>query len=649
MQVAHGVEAAKTLAVRYEYELVNDGSRLRRMIYPTTDAQFGAGQGRSLWYGYAGTDGIDGAISRVSDVADDAAGSQILEIYDYRGLGTVEDLSRPLSGGQSLESILTFDDFGRTIEADWSTGGQSVDGFAYWYDADSNLLTRQNLTNPNYSQLYHPSGSTANGAYDKLNQIKSYGLGRLNPSTGNTRPTTRPSQIVPSSSQSWGTNAEGNAQRVMPPDDTRDRPIIQGAYTDSEMMSRVESWSREVGSGSKPREALAVRFDAWGNLAKLQGYSVDWWGINTATRTNQSIFGYDAMNRRMAEAHTEAWTRSSTNFYYDLSGQVIEERTWSSKAAEMGITVNSSSRSQYLYSPATGQLILRDLDSDNNPATTGTGLPGGIDQRLYALADAQGNITAITNTSGAVMERYFYSPEGKLLITNGQWQTKDASAYDWRYTYQGGRLDGQGLYYVHGGEWDYRTGDPLKHDPMSYWGEHLSYTPPSLSFFDNAVIKVVPIAVGLALMPLTAGMSLWAGGGADRWGERLGGRRRQQLRCGEQWLARGGRRGRGRGHRSGDGRGDRWRDGQTDHRLVARRTRGSKGVCGHAGMVLCRQLRPRHPVRQRGPDRRLHPFGQRGLRGRVFAGSTGRGAHRNVCVRRIAGRARPGPDSLWKQ
>ena len=365
------------------------------------------------------------------------------------------------------------------------------------------------LTNPNYSQLYHVSGSTANGAYDKLNQIKSYELGRLNTVSGDARP----SQIVPSSSQSWGTNAEGNAQRVMPPDDTRDRPIIQGAYTDSDMMSRVESWSRQVGSNAEPREAMAVRFDAWGNLAKLQGYAVDWWGINRASQTNQSIFSYDAMNRRMAEAHSEAWTRSSTNFYYDLSGHVIEERTWSSKATEMGITVNSSSRSQYLYSPATGQLILRDLDSDNNPATTGTGLPGGIDQRLYALADAQGNITAITNSSGAVVERYFYSPEGKLLITNGQWQTKDASAYDWRYTYQGGRLDGQGLYYVHGGEWDYRTGDPLKHDAMSYWGEHLSYTPPSLSWVDTGVIIGGTVALGVFAGIATGGLATMAGMG----------------------------------------------------------------------------------------------------------------------------------------
>ena len=504
-----GVNPAKTLAVRYEYELVNNGSRLQRMIYPTTDAQFDAGQGRSLWYGYAGIDGIDNAISRVSYVADDAAGSQILESYDYRGMGTVEDLSRPLAGDQNLNLTLTFDDFGRTKKTDWSVDGQRIDGFAYWYDANSNLLTKQNLTNPNYSQLYHPSGSTADGAYDKLNQIKSYGLGPLFVPQDGSRPR---SILSPSANQSWGTNAEGNAQRVMPPDDTRDRPIIQGAFTDSDMMSRLQTWSRQVGSGSEPKEAMAVRFDAWGNLAKMQEYSVNWSGINKASKTGERIFSYDPLNRRMAEAHNQGWVRSSTIDYHDLSGHVIEERTWRSFAADLGLRVEDSSRAQYLYSPATGQLILRDLDSDNNPATTGTGLPGGIDQRLYALADAQGNITAIANSSGAVVERYFYSPEGKLLITNGQWQTKDASGYDWRYTYQGGRLDGQGLYYVHGGEWDYRTGDPLKHDAMSYWGEHLSYTPPSLSFYDKAVIRVAPIVLGAVVGVATGGLGFAAAG-----------------------------------------------------------------------------------------------------------------------------------------
>jgi hypothetical protein len=152
-----------------------------------------------------------------------------------------------------------------------------------------------------------------------------------------------------------------------------------------------------------------------------------------------------------------------------------------------------------VFSPVTGELILRDRDTDNNASSGASTTPAGIDQRIYALYDGQGNISAITNSAGSVIERYFYTPEGQLTITDPAANTVRASSnYDWRYLYQGGRLDGTGIYQIGSSEWDYLSGGPLEHDAQAYWNDHLAITPESLSFYDRAVLTAAAPLAGTA-------------------------------------------------------------------------------------------------------------------------------------------------------
>ena len=62
---------------------------------------------------------------------------------------------------------------------------------------------------------------------------------------------------------------------------------------------------------------------------------------------------------------------------------------------------------EYVVGPATGQMILRNSAGQDTAA-------GDLNETLYVITDPQGNITAITNDAGSVVERYIYDPTGNV-------------------------------------------------------------------------------------------------------------------------------------------------------------------------------------------------------------------------------------------
>jgi len=70
-------------------------------------------------------------------------------------------------------------------------------------------------------------------------------------------------------------------------------------------------------------------------------------------------------------------------------------------------------------------------------------------QRLYALQDANFNVTGITDTSGEPKERYLIDPYGIRTIMNAAWSVITASSYNWIIGPQGLMIDAEsGLEYV---------------------------------------------------------------------------------------------------------------------------------------------------------------------------------------------------------
>jgi hypothetical protein len=71
---------------------------------------------------------------------------------------------------------------------------------------------------------------------------------------------------------------------------------------------------------------------------------------------------------------------------------------------------------------------------------------GTLDERLYALQDANYNVTAITDAAGAVVQRFGYEAYGRAKVLAANWQAA-ADGYDWEVRYAGYRWDSEsGLY-----------------------------------------------------------------------------------------------------------------------------------------------------------------------------------------------------------
>ena len=357
-------------------------SRLTSITYPN---------GRVVTYNYA--TGLADAISRLSSITD---GATTLEGYSYLGLGTVVARTHPQTGvdltyvklsgeadGAAGDKYTGLDAFGRVVDQRWTTsGGTAADRRQYGYDRDSNRLYAYNAVNTAASELY---------AYDGLNQLTSFQRGTLNGTKdGLTGSASR--------SQSWTTDAVGN---------------FATQVTDGTTQTRSANKQNEISSISG---ATTPTYDAAGDMTgdeagKQDVY--DGWGrlvvVKTSGGTTLATYRYDGLNRRVRDVEA-----ATTDLYYSAQWQVLEE------------DVSGSAVNSYAWSPVyVDALIARDA--------------GGT--RLYAAQDANWNVVAVVTTAGAVAERYAYDSYGTQTVTDGAWNTRSGSSYNWTYGFQGRASD----------------------------------------------------------------------------------------------------------------------------------------------------------------------------------------------------------------
>jgi RHS repeat-associated protein len=93
-----------------------------------------------------------------------------------------------------------------------------------------------------------------------------------------------------------------------------------------------------------------------------------------------------------------------------------------------------SNAKRYVWSPVyVDAMVLRERDTDGN---------GSLDERLWVQQDANWNVTALVNGSGAVVERYAYDPYGSVTIYDANYSTvRTTSSYGWTQGFQGMMFD----------------------------------------------------------------------------------------------------------------------------------------------------------------------------------------------------------------
>jgi len=345
-----------------------------------------------------------------------------LEQYTYLGLGTVVQRTPVKPGirltyikltgesnGDAGDKYAGLDRFGRVVDQRWITDGDSdVDRYQYSYDRNSNRLTRSNVLDGNFDEVY---------TYDDLNQIAEYKRagGSL-------------------TSQNWTYDAIGNWSEF---------------ESGGVMQTRTHNRLNEITSISG---ATTPVYDANGNMTTDETNKrcdYDAWNMcgNVKNSSNAVIatYVYDALSRRISvdEAST------LTDLYYSAAWQVLEE--------QVGGTVST----QYFLSPVyIDAMVVRYR------------FVGGVfDEALYVTQDANFNVTALVDTNGAgnVLERYAYTPFGVVSYYDPNWTNSGNSAFDRVYLYQGGRLDAvTGLYNFRFRDYSPALGRWMIIDPIGY-------------------------------------------------------------------------------------------------------------------------------------------------------------------------------------
>jgi uncharacterized delta-60 repeat protein/RHS repeat-associated protein len=120
------------------------------------------------------------------------------------------------------------------------------------------------------------------------------------------------------------------------------------------------------------------------------------------------------------------------------------------------------------------------IDPAGGAVLMGSSVAGGVPQftlvrvnlhvpvPLYAQHDANFNVTALTDSTGAVVQRFQYDPYGTVTVLSPSWSST-TDAYNWKYLFQGMRYDPvTGLYETPNRDLNPATDTWLQADPAGY-------------------------------------------------------------------------------------------------------------------------------------------------------------------------------------
>ena len=416
--------------------------------------------GRMVSYDYGTSNGINDAISRVDAVKD---GATALAQYSYLGGAAfvITDYTEPdinwtladLAGSNDPDTgdiYSGFDRFGRVKDNRWYNYGTSsdTDRIKYGYDRNGNRTYRENTV------------ATANSAkfdeqylYDLLDRLKHMDRGQLT--------ALKDSITDKTFAQCWSLDPTGNWKKFLEDDNgdgTWDLNQSRTANEVNEISNITEStgpswvtpaYNRAGNMTTMPKVAdpttgQTCTYDAWNRLVKVAE------GANTI-----SAYTYDAAKRRIIQKSYTSGTLSETRHIYytePSKWQVIEERVGTSPDS-------ADAERQFVWGLRyIDDLILRDRDTDAN---------GSLNERLYTMQDANWNVTAITNASGTVQERYNYAAYGMPTFLNSTFGSRAASMFEWETLYCGYRWESEsGLFHVRNRVYLPTLGKFLTRDPL---------------------------------------------------------------------------------------------------------------------------------------------------------------------------------------
>lgn len=306
------------------------------------------------------------------------------------------------------------DRFNRITDIPWLKSGSDVEHYQYGFDLAGNRTWRANKVAEAGS---HPLDEGY--AYDGLYQLSDLRRGILDS-------TSHVISGTPAWEEQFAYDLTGNWDAYTTTVGGED-PVDQ---------TRTHNAANEIltidGSGT------TVVYDAVGNMTRMPGIDTDsrdlvWDAWNRLIRIadggeDVATYRYDGLTRRIEKFCDEDGTWVHRHFYYSEQWQVLEERVNTATTAERQFVWGL----RYI-----DDLVLRDRFDGETP------------ERLYATHD-QWHVTAITDETGAVVERYAYDAFGKSILLAPSYTVRSGgSEYDWETRFGAYRFDHEsGLYCV---------------------------------------------------------------------------------------------------------------------------------------------------------------------------------------------------------
>lgn len=237
------------------------------------------------------------------------------------------------------------------------------------------------------------------------------------------------------------------------------------AYSSDQDFTFHRLYGDFLGTGTVNGGDLAVFINAFNQPVSSAGWYLDFYGSGNIDLSTLSAIDLNfGSSYGVADAGVIEGTTSLTDYYYSTAGQIIQEDSISGGTATLSL--------QNVWGEAyVNELILRD-DSDGPSSGMSYGVSGsGLDERLYALYDADYNVTSILNVNGAVMERFLYDPWGNRQVTDYNYNNPESGpdAFGWTVGYQGMELDTTtGLIFMKVRYYNPVTHMTMQPDPLMY-------------------------------------------------------------------------------------------------------------------------------------------------------------------------------------
>ncbi|MEZ6032063.1 MAG: RHS repeat-associated core domain-containing protein [Planctomycetaceae bacterium] len=444
-----GAVGGSTPNVQYAYDtsavssVFDDGARMESMTYPN---------GRVLYSDYGTANAFEDRGNMVKRLRETNGTGTILAEYSLTGNGSTmitdyqePDLKLDLFGGTS-GTYAGLDRFGRTIDHRWydyTSGTVDRARYSYGYDYNSSRTWKEDpvaaAATVNQDEFY---------GYDGLNRLKAADRGDLN--GGKTLISTL------TFGQDWDLDQLGNWPNFTEDTDGNGTNDLDQdrSHNDANEITDIDSSSNHVAHDAagnmtkvpKPDSWSAhynLTWDAWNRLVKV----VD--GANTVAE-----YQYDGSNRRIVKQLYSGGSLSQTrHIYLSSQNQVLEERVDSSTSADRQFTWGT----RYV-----DDLVLRTRDSDAD---------GSLDETLYGLQDSNWNITALADTSGAVVERFVYNAYGQSTVQDANFTVDSDGISDvaWEYRFTSVEYDSEtGLQYYRARYYHDTLGRFIGRDPLGF-------------------------------------------------------------------------------------------------------------------------------------------------------------------------------------